>query len=179
MENYVLISLSWFAEAVPEVADILSALPSPPERVAKDRHCALPGCEMVGTGLHTNLKKCNRCMAVYYCSKEHQNVHWPEHKSTCVRATLLVGAGQHADNAQSYFTYYCVQKTKRQFAGIYWEVFPFVAGKRLSTEVRLFKLKFHKIGNAISKVAEIGIYEGCATFCHKIIREIGAKLLIR
>jgi hypothetical protein len=48
----------------------------------------------------------------------------------------------------------------------------------MSTEVGLFKLKFHKIGNAISKVAEIGIYEECATFCHKIIREISAKSLI-
>jgi hypothetical protein len=97
MENYVLISLNRFAEAVPEVAEVLSALPPPPQRVAKDRHCAFPACSVVGTGLHINLKKCTRCKAVNYCSKEHQNVHWPEHKSTCVKATSLVGEGQSAD----------------------------------------------------------------------------------
>jgi hypothetical protein len=85
-EDYILVALRRFAEEVPEVANIITALPPSPERVAKDRHCALPGCEMVGTGLHSNMKKCSRCRAVYYCCRQHQEDHWSEHKASCVKA---------------------------------------------------------------------------------------------
>jgi hypothetical protein len=84
--EFKIMKLLWEAiEDIPTVADILDALASPPARVAKDRHCAFPGCEVVGTGLRNNLKKCGRCMEVYYCCKEHQEDHWPEHKATCVK----------------------------------------------------------------------------------------------
>jgi hypothetical protein len=39
----------------------------------------------VGAGLYNNMKKCNRCKDVYYCSKLHQGDHWPEHRLTCVK----------------------------------------------------------------------------------------------
>eukprot|EP00928_Gymnodinium_smaydae_P011556 TRINITY_DN14249_c0_g3_i1.p1 TRINITY_DN14249_c0_g3~~TRINITY_DN14249_c0_g3_i1.p1 ORF type:complete len:638 (+),score=71.16 TRINITY_DN14249_c0_g3_i1:57-1970(+) len=30
-----------------------------------------------------NLQKCSGCKQVYYCCREHQQSHWPEHKSSC------------------------------------------------------------------------------------------------
>jgi hypothetical protein len=96
-ENIIMCALRRFSEVVPEIAGILSALPPPPERVAKDRHCAFPGCDVVGTGLHNNMKKCGRCLSVYYCRKKHQEAHWPEHRLTCVKAASLAGDRQNAD----------------------------------------------------------------------------------
>lgn len=53
----------------------------------KDRHCAYPHCLVVGEGLvGSRMMKCGRCLAVYYCSKEHQTAHWREHKRTCTPA---------------------------------------------------------------------------------------------
>jgi hypothetical protein len=85
-EFAVMKPLRKFARAIPQVADVLRALPAPPERVVKDRQCAYPDCIVTGSGLYTNIKKCNRCKAVYYCSKFHQEDHWPEHRLTCVKA---------------------------------------------------------------------------------------------
>jgi hypothetical protein len=72
-----------FAQAAPQVADILLWLPSPPPRVAKDGRGAKPGCSVSGYGFYNNLKKCGRCLAVYYCCKRHQKQHWSEHRRTC------------------------------------------------------------------------------------------------
>jgi hypothetical protein len=84
--EFKIMKLLWEAlEDIPTVAVILDALPSPPARAAKDRHCAFPDCEVVGKGLRNNLKKCGRCMAVDYCCRDHQEEHWPEHKATCVK----------------------------------------------------------------------------------------------
>jgi hypothetical protein len=74
-----------FAQAAPQVADILLWLPSPPPRVVKDRRCAKPGCSVSGEGLYNTPPKCARCKAVYYCCKRHQIQHWPEHKQVCVK----------------------------------------------------------------------------------------------
>jgi ankyrin repeat protein len=42
-------------------------------------------------------KKCSRCRAVRYCSKDCQRTHWPVHKATCTAPTdvlqLLLDAG--------------------------------------------------------------------------------------
>ena len=45
--------------------------------------CANPGCG-INSFMYKNLKKCSRCKAVAYCSKEHQTAHWKVHKHTCV-----------------------------------------------------------------------------------------------
>jgi hypothetical protein len=96
LENYILGSLRRFGAVVPEVAAIQSALPSSPGRVAKDRRCSYPDCGVVGTGLHNNMKKCSRCAKVYYCCRRHQELHWPEHRLTCVKATPLTSDDQSA-----------------------------------------------------------------------------------
>jgi hypothetical protein len=87
-EINLMVALRRFAAAVPEVTGVLSALSPRPQRAAKDRRCAKPGCSAAGEGLYNNLKKCGRCMAVYYCCRQHQVEHWPEHKLCCVKATL-------------------------------------------------------------------------------------------
>jgi hypothetical protein len=40
--------------------------------------CALPWCTANG-----KLMKCGRCQLVYYCSVEHQKLHWNAHKIQC------------------------------------------------------------------------------------------------
>jgi ankyrin repeat protein len=42
-------------------------------------HCANPGC--VGAGL----KKCAKCLEVYFCSADCQVANWPAHKADCKR----------------------------------------------------------------------------------------------
>jgi hypothetical protein len=84
-EDYIMSSLWDFAGDIPAVEAILTRLPPPPERVAKDRHCAHPDCDTLGSGLYNNMKKCGRCLAVYYCCIKHQHEHWLEHRLTCVK----------------------------------------------------------------------------------------------
>jgi hypothetical protein len=45
--------------------------------------CAFPGCEVTSTAL-CPLRKCGRCLAVYYCGPQHQRDHWLSHKAGCV-----------------------------------------------------------------------------------------------
>lgn len=35
------------------------------------------------------LKKCGNCKMIYYCSQEHQKIHWPVHKTFCKHITEL------------------------------------------------------------------------------------------
>jgi hypothetical protein len=93
-ENFIIGALRGFAEFVPEVAELLSALRSTPGRVANDRHWALPRCEVVDTALQNHLKRCSRCRAAYYCCRLHQEEHWPTHKLTCVKTAPADGAAQ-------------------------------------------------------------------------------------
>jgi hypothetical protein len=55
----------------------------------KDRRCAYPGCAVTQKGpvvTCVKMMKCGRCLAVYYCCKDHQTAHWREHKRDCVAA---------------------------------------------------------------------------------------------
>lgn len=56
------------------------------ECVGKYNYCAHPDC-IVSSFVHGALKNCARCRSpsVWYCSKEHQIAHWPEHKLVCER----------------------------------------------------------------------------------------------
>jgi hypothetical protein len=59
----------------------------PAKKDDKDRHCAYPSCIVNGEGLvGSKMMKCGRCLAVYYCSKEHQVQHWREHRRDCAAA---------------------------------------------------------------------------------------------
>ncbi|KAI2806032.1 Egl nine 1 [Blomia tropicalis] len=42
-------------------------------------------CEVCG--LTTNLMSCGRCLNVNYCTREHQIIHWKEHKKTCKQSS--------------------------------------------------------------------------------------------
>jgi hypothetical protein len=90
-ENTITTTLRTYVDLVPEVDGILQSLPPPPERVDKDRRCAHPDCYVTGEGKYNKMKKCNRCKAVYYCRRQHQEEHWPEHRLTCVKATTAMG----------------------------------------------------------------------------------------
>ena len=43
-------------------------------------------CIVCGLGAG-RIAKCGECMSVYYCSKQHQREHWPNHRSVCAEAT--------------------------------------------------------------------------------------------
>lgn len=53
--------------------------------------CAHLGCHCTSVFRH-RLKHCVRCKAAWYCSREHQVAHWPEHKRTCKPSKTAVGA---------------------------------------------------------------------------------------
>lgn len=45
--------------------------------------CSLPGC---GHGIYadgTTLQKCAQCHDAMYCGREHQRIHWPQHRLAC------------------------------------------------------------------------------------------------
>lgn len=48
---------------------------SPP--LIKFNECALVGCTETAT------YRCSRCRTSFYCSGDHQHMHWKEHKLTC------------------------------------------------------------------------------------------------
>lgn len=55
---------------------------TPPIPVVPDKdQCAV--CRKEGT-----LNKCKGCMVAYYCGRDHQKSHWPEHKKFCNNAKM-------------------------------------------------------------------------------------------
>jgi hypothetical protein len=48
--------------------------------------CSYPGCQAGGT------KVCSRCKAASYCSKDHQVLHWAEHKSSCKKQSAVASS---------------------------------------------------------------------------------------
>jgi hypothetical protein len=63
-------------------ADISKDVGAPAEQTAyieARTHCAHPSCSGAG------LKKCARCLEVFFCSKNCQVAAWPAHKADCKR----------------------------------------------------------------------------------------------
>lgn len=56
----------------------------PPFQLQHKPFCSLPSCSVQ----HAK-KRCSQCKISYYCSKEHQVMHWKEHKSFCRRFPSL------------------------------------------------------------------------------------------
>lgn len=50
--------------------------------------CATPGCNIRTHHVFSQLRKCKRCRAVYYCGAECQAQHWPTHRLLCRRAAV-------------------------------------------------------------------------------------------
>jgi hypothetical protein len=96
-ENHIMNALLNETSSVPQLHDVLRSMPPKPLREWKGRRCELPDCTTKGEGIYNNLKKCARCMAVYYCCKEHQSEHWPEHRLACVKAAPATEEESHAD----------------------------------------------------------------------------------
>ena len=64
--------------------------------------CANPTCELnrldKSTG-QVKFKKCSRCHAVIYCSRECQVTHYPEHKTYCRELVRVEDAASPVDNS--------------------------------------------------------------------------------
>jgi hypothetical protein len=82
--NAALCTLQEMKSLLPHLAARIDAELQIVVKDEKDRHCALPGCSINGTSLSgVKMMKCGRCLAAYYCCKEHQVQHWRGHKRTC------------------------------------------------------------------------------------------------
>jgi hypothetical protein len=58
-------------------------------------HCANPSCTNAG------LKKCERCLKVYFCGNACIRAHWPAHKAECTAAAAKLKAGREASSSSS------------------------------------------------------------------------------
>ena len=45
--------------------------------------CGNSDCKCRSLSINTRLDKCSKCQDIYYCSRECQVAHWPEHRSRC------------------------------------------------------------------------------------------------
>jgi hypothetical protein len=58
-------------------------------------HCANPNCTNAG------LKKCERCLNVYFCGSACIRAHWPAHKAECKAAAAKLKAAAKASSSSS------------------------------------------------------------------------------
>jgi len=52
-------------------------------RTRRNKVCALPECNATKYDEGVELKKCQKCMSIFYCSKEHQIEDWSRHHPEC------------------------------------------------------------------------------------------------
>jgi ankyrin repeat protein len=79
-------------------ADISEYVNAPGEETAyleARTHCANPGCTNAG------LKKCERCLQVYFCGSACIRAHWPAHKTECKAAAANLRAAKGASPSSS------------------------------------------------------------------------------
>jgi hypothetical protein len=79
--------VSSFVDDIPwavEVTQLIVSEAAEKQASRPESTCAFPGCEVSGTAL-CPLRKCSRCLAVFYCTPAHQREHWPTHKPSCIR----------------------------------------------------------------------------------------------
>jgi hypothetical protein len=77
-------------------ADISKYVNAPGEETAyleARTHCANPGCTNAG------LKKCERCLQVYFCGSACIRAYWPEHKAECKAAAAKLKAAKGASSS--------------------------------------------------------------------------------
>jgi hypothetical protein len=85
--NSVIDCTSSFVDDIPWAVEVIQLIVSEAAEKQASRPestCAFPGCEVSGTAL-CPLRKCSRCLAVFYCTPAHQREHWPTHKPTCMK----------------------------------------------------------------------------------------------
>jgi hypothetical protein len=58
-------------------------------------HCANPGCTNAG------LKKCERCLKVYFCGRACIRAHWPAHKAECTMDAVKLKAAENVPLSSS------------------------------------------------------------------------------
>ena len=58
---------------------------APGSRSQKKKFCAV-------CGVRANLQACARCGTAFYCSRDHQQAHWKDHRKDCKKARPRAGA---------------------------------------------------------------------------------------
>jgi hypothetical protein len=82
-------------------ADISKFSGAPGEQTAylqARTHCANPDCTNAG------LKKCERCLQVYFCASACIRAHWPAHKAECKAAAAKLKATKGPQESSSSST---------------------------------------------------------------------------
>jgi hypothetical protein len=82
-------------------ADAYILYDAPPEETAyflARMHCANPSCANAG------LKKCERCLEVYFCGSACIRAHWLAHKAECTVAAAKIAIGIKSSSSSSSFT---------------------------------------------------------------------------
>jgi hypothetical protein len=95
MMNSAVYWVSSFVDDIPWAVEVIQLIVSEAAEKQVSRPesaCAFPGCEVSGTAL-CPLRKCSRCLAVFYCTPAHQREHWPTHKPSCIRPPPAEPAG--------------------------------------------------------------------------------------
>jgi hypothetical protein len=66
----------------------------------KELHC----CAFCGKREPASLSRCVKCKRVYYCDREHQKMHWNEHKAICSKKPLTHNDQPSSRNTRAGFS---------------------------------------------------------------------------